>query len=88
MQLQIIIRVIKGMNELKREYEEKLHDVAESVKTSESNVCVLEDPKDESKITDRIKSIKDILIGGERANDTQLKEKRYKKKLAAQKKLK
>jgi kinesin family protein 3/17 len=78
------------MNELKREYEEKLQEVAESVKTSESNVNVTasDDPKDETKITDRIKSIKDILIGGERANDTQLKEKRYKKKLAAQKKLK
>lgn len=76
------------MNELKREYEEKLHDVTESVKTSESNIKVCEELKDDSKITDRIKSIKDILIGGERANDTQLKEKRYKKKLAAQKKIK
>lgn len=73
------------MNELKREYEEKLQEVTESVKTSESTA---DDPQDETKITDRIKSIKDILIGGERANDTQLKEKRYKKKLAAQKKLK
>lgn len=76
------------MNELKHEYEDKLHEITESVKTSESIVNVGEDPKDETKITDRIKSIKDILIGGERANDTQLKEKRYKKKLAAQKKLK
>lgn len=76
------------MNELKREYEEKLHEVTESVRISESIVHVSEDPKDDTKITDRIKSIKDILIGGERANDTQLKEKRYKKKLAAQKKLK
>lgn len=75
---------------MKREYEEKLHEVAVSVKTSESvvNAAVSDDPKDETKITDRIKSIRDILIGGERANDTQLKEKRYKKKLAAQKKLK
>jgi kinesin family member 17 len=77
------------MNELKREYEEKLHEVTESVKTSEANARVSsDDPQDDSKITERIKSIKDILIGGERANDTQLKEKRYKKKLAAQKKLK
>lgn len=77
------------MNELKREYEEKLREVAESVKTSESVISTMsDDPKDETKITDRIKSIKDILIGGERANDTQLKEKRYKKKLAAQKKIK
>lgn len=78
-----------GMNELKREYEEKLQEVSESVKTSESIVkASSEESKDDTKITDRIKSIKDILIGGERANDTQLKEKRYKKKLAAQKKLK
>lgn len=77
------------MNELKREYEEKLQEVSESVKTSETIVKVsTEEPKDDTTITDRIKSIKDILIGGERANDTQLKEKRYKKKLAAQKKLK
>lgn len=76
------------MSELKREYEEKLQEVTESVKTSENVVSSSDDSKDDSKITDRIKSIKDILIGGERANDTQLKEKRYKKKLAAQKKLK
>lgn len=76
------------MNELKREYEEKLHEVTESVRTSEGISKPPEDPKDEIKITERIKSIKDILIGGERANDTQLKEKRYKKKLASQKKLK
>lgn len=76
------------MGELKREYEEKLQEVADSVKMSEGNVHLSDDPKDEAKITDRIRSIKDILIGGERANDTQLKEKRYKKKLAAQKKLK
>lgn len=76
------------MNELKREYEEKLHEVTEHVKSTEAIVKADEEAKDETKITERIKSIKDILIGGERANDTQLKEKRYKKKLAAQKKLK
>lgn len=74
------------MNELKREYEDKLQEVAVSVKKSES--IHRDNPKDDIKINDRIKSIKDILIGGERANDTQLKEKRYKRKLAAQKKLK
>lgn len=74
------------MNELKREYEEKLHEVTVSVKKSEN--IVKDVPKDEIKISERLKSIKDILIGGERANDTQLKEKRFKMKLAAQKKLK
>lgn len=74
------------MNELKREYEEKLHEVAESVQSNE--IRSSDGSKDDATITDRIKSIKDILIGGERVNDTQLKEKRFKKKLAAQKKLK
>lgn len=77
-----------GMSELKREYEEKLSEVNESVKASERTIKASDDQTDEITISDRIRSIKDILIGGERANDTQLKEKRYKKKLAAQKKLK
>jgi kinesin family protein 3/17 len=88
------------MQELKREYEAKLQNVTENVqatsepKKSVSRVTIVEDitdddgKKDEVKINNRIKSIKDILIGGERANDTQLKEKRFKKKLASQKKLK
>lgn len=84
------------MEELKREYEEKLQKVTGSAKSTEnlkSTVTILEnditsnEQKSEIKLTDRIKSIKDILIGGERANDTQLKEKHFKKKLAAQKKL-
>lgn len=74
------------MEELKHEYELKLKEVTEKPNLTE--VPVKTDFKEEIDITDRIKSIKDILIGGERANDTQLKEKRYKKKLAAQKKLK
>lgn len=77
-----------GMSELKREYEDKLQEVSENVRASESIVKASDGLNDDCKITDRIKSIKDILIGGERANDTQLKEKRFKKKLAAQKKLK
>uniref|UniRef100_A0A182SNK4 Uncharacterized protein n=1 Tax=Anopheles maculatus TaxID=74869 RepID=A0A182SNK4_9DIPT len=38
-------------------------------------------------IYDRIKQIKDALIGGERANDIQLKEKRYRNKLASEKRI-
>jgi len=72
------------MAELKQEYEEKLANVTEVADTIKYSAG----PRSEKKITERIKSLKDILIGGERANDTQLKEKRYKKKLAAQKKLK
>ena len=82
------------MEELKREYEQKLHEVSEKVKTEENhipNVKIVTDEnstKKEINISDRLKNFKDILIGGERANDTQLKEKRFKKKLASQKKLK
>lgn len=64
------------MNDLKKEYEEKL-------RLMENNVVVNEGGEE---IRERIKSIKDILIGGEKANDSQLKEKRYKKKMIAQKK--
>jgi kinesin family member 17 len=73
------------MEELKREYEKKLSEVSKSDETKRS---IENSSQHDEKITERIKSIKDILIGGERANDTQLKEKRFKKKLAAQKKIK
>lgn len=82
------------MEELKREYEQKLQEVSEKAKTDEIQASKMTIPTDDNcakkeiKITDRLKNIKDILIGGERANDTQLKEKRFKKKLASQKKLK
>jgi hypothetical protein len=79
------------MAELKREYEQKLRDVNETERVADNNNGGNNQStvnNSDTKITDRIKTIKDILIGGERANDTQLKEKRFKKKLAAQKKLK
>lgn len=83
------------MEALKREYEEKLQVVTEKVKSDENHVhkvTILTNDNNSTKkeiaITDRLKNFKDILIGGERANDTQLKEKRFKKKLASQKKLK
>jgi hypothetical protein len=80
------------MAELKREYEEKLREVSDNVKATDNNhhqstVVNNNNTDSDTKINDRIKTIKDILIGGERANDTQLKEKRFKKKLAAQKKI-
>ncbi|XP_053658047.1 osmotic avoidance abnormal protein 3 [Anopheles marshallii] len=43
--------------------------------------------RDRKEIYDRIKQIKDALIGGERANDIQLKEKRYRNKLASEKRI-
>lgn len=79
--------LMQSMAALKREYEEKLSEVTTNAKIVEDNISISH-VKDDAQINDRLKSIKDILIGGERANDTQLKEKRFKKKLAAQKKLK
>lgn len=78
--------LMQSMAELKREYEEKLTEVTSNAKIVDD--ISISHAKDDAQINDRLKSIKDILIGGERANDTQLKEKRFKKKLAAQKKLK
>lgn len=78
--------LMASMAELKREYEDKLTEVSTNAKIVEDNISKSH-VKDDDQINDRIKSIKDILIGGERANDTQLKEKRFKKKQAAQKKL-
>lgn len=73
------------MEQLKQEYETKLQNVVQS--SLKNDQTETEKLQKETEITERIKSIKDILIGGERANDTQLKEKRYKKKLASQKKI-
>lgn len=73
------------MELLKQEYETKLQSVVQtSLKNDQTENEKLQK---ETEITERIKSIKGILIGGERANDTQLKEKRFKKKLASQKKI-
>lgn len=62
------------MNDLKKEYEEKLRNMEKGA-TEGGEV-----------IQDRIKSIKDILVGGEKANDHQLKEKQFKKKMIAKNK--
>lgn len=62
------------MNSLKNEYEEKLRNMETDA------------TKGGDEIKERIKSIKDIMIGGEKANDSQLKEKRFKKKMIAQNK--
>jgi kinesin family protein 3/17 len=43
--------------------------------------------EDKNDIFDRIKAIKEAIVGGERANDIQLKEKRYRNKLASEKRL-
>lgn len=71
----------KDIEVLKAHYEKQLELLAK--KQDQNN----NQPVSNEEIMNRIESIKATLIGGERANDLQLKEKRYKKKLAAQRKL-
>uniref|UniRef100_A0A336MYT3 Kinesin-like protein n=1 Tax=Culicoides sonorensis TaxID=179676 RepID=A0A336MYT3_CULSO len=71
----------KDVEILKAHYEKQLELL--SKKQDQNN----NQPVSNEEIMHRIESIKATLIGGERANDLQLKEKRYKKKLAAQRKL-
>lgn len=76
----------KDIEKLKAHYEKQLEVLAkkqEDAKQDQNNNI----PVSNEEIMYRIESIKASLIGGERANDLHLKEKRYKKKLAAQRKL-
>lgn len=77
----------RDVEKLKAHYEKQFEMLAkkqEEVKDQNNN---LKSPVSQAEILSRIESIKASLIGGERANDLQLKEKRYKKKMAAQRKL-
>lgn len=71
-----------------REYQE---EIIKLKKLLENNQVIVEptksidiQPFENLEVTERIQLIKKSLIGGEKANDEQLKEKRIKKKLAAQ----
>lgn len=69
-----------------REYQEEINKLK---KLLENNQQIFDDqlkvePIENGEITERIKIIKNSLIGGEKANDEKLKEKRFKKKIAAQ----
>lgn len=62
------------MSKLKAHYEEKINKLnAEANKSPESN-----------EVINKIRALKSSLVGGENANNTQLKEKRKRKKIAAE----
>lgn len=63
------------MMKLKAHYEEKIASL-NSVKPHQSN-----------EVVEKIKALKSSLIGGENANNTQLKERRKRKKMAAEHRL-
>lgn len=62
-----------------REYQEEINKLKKLLETNQQMAPAVKEPE----ITERINLIKNQLIGGEKADDEQLKEKRIKKKLAA-----
>lgn len=85
---------IQEMEELKQNYEEQLM----RLKSQSKEIETVRNKSSEQQLVNgnkilqleackRIEMIKQALIGGERANDTQLKERRQKKKLDAQRRL-
>ncbi|XP_055613554.1 kinesin-like protein KIF17 [Uranotaenia lowii] len=87
--------LVKDIEKIKSYYEgqmqqlvSKKHPPKTTVEVVSNNVATTVPPSvDKKEIYGRIKEIKDALIGGERANDVQLKEKRYRNKLASEKRL-
>ncbi|XP_044742970.1 kinesin-like protein KIF17 [Chrysoperla carnea] len=73
--------LMQEMLDLKTQYENNLAKVNQEMKENEVKIV----PKEE--IMKRLQAIKASIIGGEKANDEKLKEKRKRKKLAAEKKL-
>lgn len=72
--------LVKDMEKLKSHYEQQIKDLA-ATKTDEND----EDTSGQKEeVINKIKMLKSALVGGECANDTQLKEKRRRKKLAAE----
>lgn len=64
---------ISDLTNLKARFEERINEVS--------------NPGDKVEVINKIKALKSSLVGGECANDVQLKEKRKRKKLAAQQRL-
>lgn len=89
--------LIRDMERLKIHYDNQLKDLAKveannnllgTENLNQTDTVASSSNKDlQLEVQNRIELIKNALIGGERANDIQLKEKRYKKKLAAQRRL-
>ncbi|XP_055531112.1 kinesin-like protein KIF17 [Wyeomyia smithii] len=79
-------QLVKDIEKIKSYYEGQMQQMVSKNDTEKmpAQTAAVMDKQD---IYDRIKQIKDALIGGERANDVQLKEKRYRNKLASQKRL-
>ncbi|XP_065095899.1 kinesin-like protein KIF17 [Ochlerotatus camptorhynchus] len=84
--------LVKDIEKIKSYYEGQMQELiskrnTEKVQDGVAAATTVKSPVDKQEIYNRIKEIKDALIGGERANDIQLKEKRYRSKLASQKRL-
>ncbi|XP_053699464.1 osmotic avoidance abnormal protein 3 [Sabethes cyaneus] len=78
-------QLVKDIEKIKSFYEGQMQQMIlknDTEKPTQTTTVV-----EKQEIYDRIKQIKDALIGGERANDVQLKEKRYRNKLASEKRL-
>ncbi|XP_058813246.1 osmotic avoidance abnormal protein 3 [Topomyia yanbarensis] len=78
-------QLVKDIEKIKSYYEGQMQQLVSKRDTEKALEPAA--PVDKQEIYDRIKLIKDALIGGERANDVQLKEKRYRNKLASEKRL-
>ncbi|XP_061499487.1 kinesin-like protein KIF17 [Anopheles gambiae] len=86
--------LVKDIEKIKAYYEQQMQlltssrqQAADAEKLRQNTPAVALAGRDRKEIYDRIKQIKDALIGGERANDIQLKEKRYRNKLASEKRI-
>uniref|UniRef100_A0A182Q0I7 Kinesin-like protein n=1 Tax=Anopheles farauti TaxID=69004 RepID=A0A182Q0I7_9DIPT len=82
--------LVKDIEKIKAYYEQQMQLLtSKKLSDDEKEFATpgLSTTHDRKEIYDRIKQIKDALIGGERANDIQLKEKRYRNKLASEKRI-
>lgn len=71
--------VLKQIEAIKSDYQQNLHLLNEETETKkEKEIC------NEEEILKRIETLKAAMIGGEKANDKELSERRRKKKLAAE----
>ncbi|XP_052862994.1 osmotic avoidance abnormal protein 3 [Anopheles cruzii] len=81
--------LVKDIEKIKSYYEQQMNHIY-TKKTSENETAPVPmgvPGVNRKEIYGRIKQIKDALVGGERANDIQLKEKRYRNKLASEKRI-
>lgn len=69
---------VSDLNALKAQYQAKLTEVETTNRTRDN---------DKAEVINKIRALKSSLVGGECANDDQLKEKRKRKKLAAQQRI-